>query len=91
MLPWQSVVFATMGGLRGALSLILAQTVVTQQATREGHAPDVVYATMVLWTAGFVLMTLLINAPLLGPLIGLLGLDCSASRVKRQVRIAART
>ena len=39
---------------------------------------------MVLWTSGFVLMTLLINGPLISPLMTWLGLN-GASKVKQQV------
>lgn len=43
-----------------------------------------VIAQMGLWTAGFVLMTLVINAPLITPLMNRLGLN-TASHAKQQV------
>jgi hypothetical protein len=129
-LTWQEVVFSTVGGLRGALALILAQTVLTSHhetelephlkvgarpllklrargrspapchaaaARRQAgavrraehqrnpagrparHAPPVtpqhVRAQMVLWTAGVVLVSLVVYAPLLIPLMRALALN----------------
>jgi len=75
-LTWQDITFSTVGGLRGGLSLILAQTVLTTH-----HAAEIdihvkrVRAQMVLWTAGVVLMSLVVYAPLLLPLMRALGLN----------------
>ncbi len=58
------------GGLRGAISLALALAVMENPHV----APDVKSFVSVLCT-GFVLFTLFVNAPLLRPMIRLLGLD----------------
>ena len=101
----RSILFATAGGLRGALCLILAQTLVAGggeegggggQAARAllaganagGHGPsppptptptphdvDDVLASSALWASGFTIMTLVINGPLLKPLLSKLKLD----------------
>lgn len=59
------------------------------QTWQLGVAPalllQIVRAEIALWTTGFVLMTLLINAPLLGPLLNLLGLTTAT-----QEQLAAR-
>eukprot|EP00884_Botryococcus_braunii_P005640 jgi/Botrbrau1/15077/Bobra.0286s0006.2 len=68
-----SALFATFGGLRGALSLVMAQMVVASQQdlSKKDRA---VTAQIALWTAGVVLCTLLINAPLLPKLLKWTGL-----------------
>jgi len=69
--------FATFGGLRGALCLILVQNMI-QSNIQLGELPDTVLEVrgeIALWASGFVLMTLLINAPLLGGVLTALGLD----------------
>ncbi|KAL4858875.1 Protein ACTIVITY OF BC1 COMPLEX KINASE 3 [Chlorella vulgaris] len=60
-LPLRAVLFATWGGLRGAISLIMAQVVVTDEVLAS-HG-QLVSAQMGLWTSLFVLSTLIINAP----------------------------
>jgi hypothetical protein len=42
----------------------------------------VVNAEMALWTAGFVLFTLTVNAPLLGPLMSALQLNATSAAIK---------
>lgn len=80
-LPWNVMFFATIGGLRGALSLIMAQVVIQEKARQNEESGqseemqiDIVTAQMVLWSAGFVLMTLLINAPLMPWFMAITGL-----------------
>jgi len=58
------------GGLRGAISLALALAVVETPGV-----PEPVQHFVAVLCTGFVLVTLFINAPLLRPLIRLLGLD----------------
>ncbi|KAJ9516981.1 hypothetical protein QJQ45_027366, partial [Haematococcus lacustris] len=106
-ISWQGVVFATVGGMRGAVSLVLAQSVLTlnaQPAAQQGSPPGnyagvlgvagdtepKVIAQMGLWTAGFVVLTLVINGPLITPLMGWLKLN-TTSKVKQQVQARARS
>lgn len=58
------------GGLRGAISLALALAVVEAPGV-----PEEVKAFVATLCTGFVLFTLIVNAPTLGPLIRLLGLN----------------
>jgi hypothetical protein len=46
---------------------------------------EVVTAQMIIWTSGFVLMSLVINAPLMTPLMTALRLNAT-SPIKQQVR-----
>lgn len=66
----------------------------THHGWRRGAAPcrrvEVVTAQAVVWCSGFVLMTLLINAPLLTPLMTALGLNAT-SPIKQQVSQAGPT
>ncbi|KAK9828685.1 hypothetical protein WJX72_001519 [[Myrmecia] bisecta] len=81
-----SIIFATVGGLRGAVSLILVQMVVTEQdPTSENKR---VIAQIALYTAGLVLLSLLINAPLIPLLLDWTGLS-KVSPVKQRVRAKA--
>ena len=80
-LPVRDALFATVAGLRGSVALILAQAVITagdSEAIAMGKVPPEeirVRAEIVLWTALFVLCTLLINAPLLPKVLRLTKLD----------------
>ena len=58
------------GGLRGAVTLAMALSVVENPLVPDEHAQLVA-----LLATGFVLFTLFVNAPTLRPLIGLLGLN----------------
>ncbi|KXZ50129.1 hypothetical protein GPECTOR_17g1002 [Gonium pectorale] len=105
---WRGVVFATVGGLRGAVSLIMAQIVLAAIRSSEDHQgfdlglgqraavalsadglrpsrrrDKEVTAQMVVWTSGFVLMSLVVNAPLLTPLMSWLKLNIT-SPIKQQ-------
>lgn len=40
-LSWQQILFVTVAGLRGSLSLVLAQTAATMQAEKGGEAEKV--------------------------------------------------
>ncbi|KAG2448639.1 hypothetical protein HYH02_006526 [Chlamydomonas schloesseri] len=71
--PIQEVAFLTIGGLRGSLSLVLAQSAATLASTSVEDRR--VKAEIAIFTAGYVVMTLLINAPLAAPALTLLGLD----------------
>eukprot|EP00963_Diacronema_lutheri_P011663 scaffold1431_cov346-Pavlova_lutheri.AAC.8 len=62
------VVFLTFTALRGAMSLIQENEVILQPGI-----PESVKLQMVVWTAGFTLMTILINVPLLPWLFRLTG------------------
>ncbi|KAK9835845.1 hypothetical protein WJX74_009233 [Apatococcus lobatus] len=70
-IPWNATIFLTFGGLRGAISLILAQLLVTQQEPAEDVG---VTAQIALWTSGIVLLTLLFNAPFIPKLLDWTGL-----------------
>ncbi|GLI64224.1 hypothetical protein VaNZ11_007422 [Volvox africanus] len=115
---WRGMIFATVGGLRGAVSLIMAQIVLSaissqsEEVTGFGGGVVVgaafhgngassgpgrgsarrdkeVTAQMVVWTSGFVLMSLVVNAPLLTPLMTLLRLN-TTSPIKQMVRARAK-
>ena len=86
--------FVTIGGLRGALCLIMVQTVTLDM----GSDPDskhvseklsAVKAALALWTAGIVLCTLVINAPALTFVLRLTGLT-KVSILTLQARDKAR-
>ena len=66
-----------MGGLRGALCLIMVQTVVLDigaDGVTMSETLSVVKSSLALWTTGVVLCTLLINAPALGFVLRVTGL-----------------
>ncbi|KAL0054880.1 hypothetical protein WJX82_003714 [Trebouxia sp. C0006] len=63
-LSTKEVVFASIAGLRGSVSLIMAQAFVTESSTTTPDA-RMIKAELVLWVAGFVLLSLIINAPML--------------------------
>ncbi|MEW5302839.1 MAG: hypothetical protein WDW36_005582 [Sanguina aurantia] len=71
-LTWQEMVFVTVGGLRGSLSLVLAEAVSTAASA---GTDERVKAETAIFTTGYVLLTLLINQPLCGPLLTVLGLN----------------
>mmetsp|Transcript_11529 Transcript_11529/g.70907 ORF Transcript_11529/g.70907 Transcript_11529/m.70907 type:complete len:1193 (-) Transcript_11529:902-4480(-) len=62
------VVFLTFTALRGAMSLILGNEIILQK-----NIPGLVREQIVVWTAGFTLMTILINVPVLPWLFQLTG------------------
>lgn len=62
------VVFLTFTALRGAMSLILGNEIILQK-----RIPGLVREQIVVWTAGFTLMTILINVPVLPWLFKLTG------------------
>ncbi|GAB4814387.1 hypothetical protein N2152v2_001433 [Parachlorella kessleri] len=86
-LPLPAVLFATWGGLRGAVSLIMAQAVVTDDVMANND--KLLTAQMGMWTSSFVLATLLINAPTVPTLLKLTGL-VRVSPVKLSIREKAR-
>lgn len=66
---FKQTIFVTLAGLRGSLSLVLVQSII-QSASEIGSNNTVesrVQAEMALLTALYVLATLVINAPILGP------------------------
>ncbi|MEW5312414.1 MAG: hypothetical protein WDW38_004051 [Sanguina aurantia] len=71
-LTWQEMVFVTVGGLRGSLSLVLAEAVSTAASAGTDKR---VKAEIAIFTTGYVMLTLLINQPLCGPLLTVLGLN----------------
>ncbi|KAL4437060.1 hypothetical protein ABPG75_004199 [Micractinium tetrahymenae] len=92
-LSWPEVAFAGWAGLRGSVSLIMIADFLTHRSLLSNPSNEqqqLVNAEITLWTAMFVLLTLVINAPTLGPLVRLLGLNQAAktrgparARVKR--------
>ncbi|PRW44236.1 Sodium hydrogen exchanger 7 [Chlorella sorokiniana] len=86
-LPLRAVPFATWGGLRGAISLIMCQVVVTDESV-VGRSP-LVAAQLGLWTSLFVLCTLLINAPTIPAVLRWTGLT-EVSPVKLSIREKAK-
>lgn len=88
------IMFATLGGLRGALSLIMAQVIIQAKAREHvsGSEPkqvDLVTAQLVFWSSGFVLLTLIINAPLMPTFMRWTGL-VEQSKAGKTVRAKAR-
>eukprot|EP00798_Chlamydomonas_sp_ICE-L_P011080 gene11080-18689_t len=84
---WQQVTFVTIGGLRGSLSLVLASATFFIESPNPDAAH--VRAEIAIYTAGFVIMTLMINGPLAGPLMTLLKLDAVSPELiimRRQVK-----
>lgn len=96
----REVVFLTFSGLRGTMTIIMLANTVQGSPTAVGDVsdPNNPYdylnqrtATLTLWGCCYVIMTLCINAPLLAPLLRLLGLtEVSDSRRKAQARAKAR-
>eukprot|EP00775_Hariotina_reticulata_P013876 gene13876-13995_t len=75
-MTFRECIFVCAAGLRGSASLIMGSAVVTDQLHGQGDVTfSVVKAMMVFWTAGFVLLTLLINAPLLPAVLRVTGLS----------------
>jgi NhaP-type Na+/H+ or K+/H+ antiporter len=74
----QGVLVCTVGGARGALCLIMVQTVVLDIGVDGvggmSETLNAVKSSLALWTAGVVLCTLLINAPALGFVLRVTGL-----------------
>lgn len=82
----------TVGGLRGALCLIMVQTVVLDigaGGTGGNEQLSAVKSALALWTAGVVLGTLLINAPALTFVLRVTGLT-NVSLLTLQTRDKAR-
>ncbi|GAX82549.1 hypothetical protein CEUSTIGMA_g9975.t1 [Chlamydomonas eustigma] len=74
----KQMVFISLAGLRGSLSLILVQTIIELSAenkTSNSNSDPAVLAEIAMMTTMYVLFTLLINAPLLGPLLSVMGLN----------------
>lgn len=84
-IAWNSIPFITLGGLRGALSLIMAM-----QIASEAYGEDVdpttakIIAQIMTWTSSFVLLSLLVNAPSLPWLLKAFGL-LEQSEAKKKV------
>eukprot|EP00798_Chlamydomonas_sp_ICE-L_P030883 gene30883-35931_t len=90
-LPWSGVLFCTVGGIRGSVSLILVQGVLAYESGGGSSPGDrTVSAQMGLFTSGYVLMTLLINSPMLSPLLIWLKLTV-ISQAKQKVRRRTRS
>ncbi|KAI8472713.1 MAG: Sodium/hydrogen exchanger family-domain-containing protein [Monoraphidium minutum] len=87
-LTFRDCTFLTMAGLRGGASLIMGQAVVTEAAYK---TDQVVKSELVFWTAGFVLLTLVINAPLLPWVLRVTGLGAIPEKqlARRRRAVAA--
>ena len=91
----QGIVMCTVGGLRGALCLIMVQTVVLDIGADGGGGTgtstqlSAVKGALAFWTAGVVLGTLLINAPALTFVLRVTGLT-NVSLLTLQTRDKAR-
>lgn len=79
--------FTTFTGLRGVISLVLLQMVVTG-AANGGQNERLIVAQMVVWGAGFVSLTLLLNAPFIGAVLSATGLN-KVSPTKLAIRSKA--
>ena len=66
--------FATVGGLRGSLSLIMTADFIINSNFLNGSPTVEENADIVLWVATFVLLTLLINAPMMSKVMEWTGL-----------------
>jgi len=90
-LTWQEMLFCGCAGLRGSVSLMLIAALTTSNNLFQGGSgpDDVIYSTIAIWTATFVFLTLLINAPLLSPIMTYLSLD-RISIEKKKMRAKAR-
>ncbi|PSC75198.1 Sodium hydrogen exchanger 7 [Micractinium conductrix] len=94
-LTWPEVAFAGWAGLRGSVSLIMIadymthSTLLLTSGNPQNSRQEFVNSEITLWTASFVLLTLLINAPTLAPLVRLLRLDHAARR-RRGARARAK-
>lgn len=75
------IVFTGWSGLRGSLSLIMVSSFTAgsrltfEQSQGGDNEVAAVNADISLWTAAFVLLTLMVNGPLIGPLLSLLRLN----------------
>ncbi|GMH41236.1 hypothetical protein BSKO_09146 [Bryopsis sp. KO-2023] len=75
-ISFKAIIFVSFAGLRGSLSLIMAQTVVTlPHPPKDDPNLRKVRAQIALWTSGFVLLTLLVNAPMIPVLLRWTGLN----------------
>jgi NhaP-type Na+/H+ or K+/H+ antiporter len=87
----QGIVLVTVGGLRGALCLIMVQTVVldiSDEVEVTEHL-NAIKSALAMWTAGVVVCTLLINAPMLETTLRITGLT-KVSIITLQSRNRAR-
>lgn len=91
ILTWSGVVFTTMGGLRGALSLIMVQAAISENYGEDTEETPIIQikTEMATWVSGFVLFTLLLNAPLLPQVLTWTGLN-TESRVRLSLREKAK-
>eukprot|EP00892_Ulva_mutabilis_P007352 jgi/Ulvmu1/498/UM001_0506.1 len=90
-LDWRGIVLCTVGGLRGALCLIMVQTTVLDIGA-DGNPDEklnAVKSSLALWTTGVVLGTLFINAPALSFILRVTGLT-KVSLLTLQTRNKAR-
>ena len=93
-LSTKSLAFVTWGGLRGALSLIMAMVIATDLSRNQSEGQDdetnnLIIAQMLAWTSAFVLFTLCINAPTLPAALnicGLLKVPPAKERLRKRAR-----
>ncbi|KAK9819620.1 hypothetical protein WJX72_000338 [[Myrmecia] bisecta] len=86
-LSLRDMIFTTAAGLRGSISLILASAVVIADNQYQPTSRRII-SVIILWTAGFVLLTLVINAPLLPLVLRLTGLN-KEPEAKKQMWLKA--
>lgn len=91
-LSFAEILFVGWCGLRGSISLILVSAFTTGSRlsyvdTQTATEITLVNADISLWTSSFVLMTLLVNGPLVAPLLKLLRLNrLPAEKLKMRTR-----
>ncbi|KAI7841566.1 hypothetical protein COHA_004736 [Chlorella ohadii] len=79
--------FATVAGLRGSLTLIMAADFIIHSDFYTGGPVDEANFDVVLWASAFVLLSLLINAPSIGPVMRWTGLSrISPERIRGRKR-----
>lgn len=83
-MPLQELLFSSWAGLRGAISLIMAQAVVTDERIASGWSEGGV-AQLCLWTAMMVLTSLFLSAPMVPQVLRMTGLH-KVSPLKRRIR-----
>ena len=91
ILTWSGVTFTTFAALRGAISLIMVQAFVSQDYGEDSPRVPMkhIKTEMATWVSGFVLLTLLLNAPLIPRVLKWTGLN-TESRVRLRLREKAK-
>ncbi|GAX85098.1 hypothetical protein CEUSTIGMA_g12518.t1 [Chlamydomonas eustigma] len=92
-LTWQRGLVSTLGGLRGCVTLVMAQVLLSQQS-----GPDIaddnmgisIATEMGLYAVGYVMLTLVVNSPFISLSTGWLKLN-TYSAVENQVRVESKS